>query len=66
MFAYTAATTGLTAIARTVSDASWTKEGRRAGKMTFAGTISEFYDEAGEIVVTGTSVSVTTSRVVDQ
>ena len=34
--------------------------------MTFEETISEFFDEAGEIVVTATSVAVTTSRVVDQ
>ena len=56
---------GETLTVRKRPGATWTKEGRRAGKMTFEETISEFYDEAGEIVVTATSVGVTTSRVVD-
>ena len=45
---------------------TWTKEGRRAGQMTFSETIIELFDEAGEIVVTATSVGVATSRAVDQ
>ena len=43
----------------------WEKEGRRAGKLVFAETITEFRDAAGELVVTARTVGVRTERVVE-
>ncbi len=57
---------GETLTARMRPGKTWTKEGRRAGTMTFSEAIVELFDEAGEIVVTATSVGVATSRAVDQ
>lgn len=57
---------GETLTARMRPGKTWTKEGRRAGTMTFSEGIIELFDEAGEIVITATSVAVTTSRAVDQ
>ena len=45
---------------------SWTKEGRRGGKLTFSETISEYRNEDGVLCVTATSVGVQTERAVDQ
>lgn len=42
--------------------ASWEKEGRRAGKLTFVETISEYRNQDGELVVTAHSVGVRTER----
>ena len=41
---------------------SWTKEGRRAGKLTFRSSITEWRDQNGELVVTVTTVGVQTER----
>ena len=41
---------------------SWEKEGRRAGKLSFAETITEYRDQHGELVVTARSVGVRTER----
>jgi hypothetical protein len=43
----------------------WEKEGRRAGKLLFAETITEYRDEAGELVVTARAVTVRTERAVE-
>ena len=43
----------------------WEKEGRRAGKLMFAETITEFRDEHGELVVTARGVGVRTERAVE-
>ena len=45
---------------------TWTKEGRRAGKLTFSETITEYRDQNGELVVTARGVGVRTERVVEQ
>ncbi len=45
---------------------SWEREGRRAGKLTFSETITEYFDENDELVVTARSVGVRTERVVEQ
>ncbi len=45
---------------------SWTKEGRRAGKLRFSESITEYRDQDGELVVTARGVGVSTERVVDQ
>jgi acyl dehydratase len=44
---------------------SWEKEGRRAGKLTFTELVTEYRDEAGELVVTARTVGVRTERVVE-
>ena len=45
---------------------TWEREGRRAGKLTFSETITEYFDENDELVVTARSVGVRTERVVEQ
>ena len=42
--------------------ATWEKEGRRAGKLTFAETITEYRNQDGDLVVTARSVGVRTER----
>ncbi len=41
---------------------SWEKEGRRAGKLIFSETITEYRDQNGELVVTARGVGVRTER----
>jgi N-terminal half of MaoC dehydratase len=43
----------------------WEKQGKRAGKLVFAETITEFRDHNGELVVTARGVGVRTERVVE-
>ena len=43
----------------------WEKQGRRAGKLVFSETITEFHDESGGLVVTARGVGVRTERVVE-
>jgi len=43
----------------------WEKQGRRAGKLVFSETITEFRDADGELVVTARTVGVRTERVVE-
>jgi acyl dehydratase len=43
----------------------WEKQGRRAGKLVFAETITEFRDQDGDLVVTARGVGVRTERVVE-
>jgi hypothetical protein len=41
---------------------TWEKEGRRAGKLTFVETITEYRNQEGDLVVTARSVGVRTER----
>lgn len=41
---------------------TWEKEGRRAGKLIFTETITEYRDQNGELVVTARGVGVRTER----
>jgi acyl dehydratase len=41
---------------------TWEKQGRRAGKLVFAETITEYRDQDGELVVTARGVGVRTER----
>jgi hypothetical protein len=43
----------------------WEKQGRRAGKLVFSETITEYRDQSGELVVTARSVGVMTERTVE-
>jgi acyl dehydratase len=52
--------------ATTKSGRTWTKQGRRGGNLRFAEQVTEYRDQDGELVVTATSVSVATERVVEQ
>lgn len=45
---------------------TWTKEGKRGGSLRFSESVSEYRDEAGELVVTATSVGVLTEKAVEQ
>jgi N-terminal half of MaoC dehydratase len=44
---------------------TWEKQGKRAGKLVFSETITEYKDENGELVVTARSVGVRTEKVVE-
>ncbi len=46
--------------------AVWEKTSKRAGKLTFRERITEYRDQAGELVITARGVGVTTERPVDQ
>jgi acyl dehydratase len=41
---------------------TWEKESKRAGKLVFRERITEYRDQAGELVITARSVGVTTER----
>ncbi len=43
---------------------TWEKEGKRAGKLLFAETVTEYRNQDGDLVVTARSVGVRTERVV--
>ncbi|MPY96179.1 MAG: hypothetical protein GEV08_24880 [Acidimicrobiia bacterium] len=45
---------------------TWEKEGKRGGKLIFSETITEYYDQAGELVVTARGVGVRTEKVIEQ
>jgi hypothetical protein len=44
---------------------TWEKEGRRAGKLVFSESVTEYRDQNGELVVTARSVGVRTERAVE-
>ena len=44
---------------------SWEREGRRAGKLKFSETITEYFDQHGNLVITARSVGVQTERAAD-
>jgi hypothetical protein len=45
---------------------SWEKEGRRGGKLLFSESITEYYDQNDELVITARGVGVRTERVIEQ
>ena len=45
---------------------TWEKTSKRAGKLTFSETVTEYRDQNGELVITATGVGVRTERPVDQ
>ena len=45
---------------------TWEKEGKKGGKLKFNETVSEYRDEAGELVLVATSVGVLTEKAVEQ
>ena len=45
---------------------TWEKQGKRAGKLVFSETITEYRDPGGELVVTARGVGVRTERVIEQ
>jgi acyl dehydratase len=52
--------------ATTTPGKRWEKQGRRAGTLVFAETITEYRDQDGELVVTARGVAVRTERAVQQ
>lgn len=44
---------------------TWEKEGKRAGKLVFVETVTEYRDQHGELVVTARGVGVRTERVIE-
>ena len=57
---------GMTLTVTTKPGKTWTKEGKRGGSLRFSESVSEYRDEAGELVVTATSVGVLTEKAVEQ
>jgi len=45
---------------------TWEKEGKKGGRLKFSETVSEYRDEAGELVLVATSVGVLTEKAVEQ
>jgi len=45
---------------------TWERESKRTGKLTFSESITEYYDQNDELVITARSVGVRTERPVDQ
>ena len=52
--------------AKTKPGKTWEKESKRAGKLMFSESVTEYYDQKGELVITATGVGVRTERPVDQ
>ena len=44
---------------------TWEKESKRAGKLVFSETVTEYHDQNGELVITARGVGVRTERPVD-
>lgn len=51
--------------ATTIPGATWEKEGRRAGKLVFSESVTEYRDQDGELVVTARGIGVRTERPVE-
>ena len=58
--------TGDVLTATTKPGKTWEKQGKRAGKLVFSETITEYRDADGELVVTARGVGVRTERVIEQ
>jgi hypothetical protein len=52
--------------ATTSAGKTWEKESRRAGKLTFSESITEYRDQDGELVITARGVGVRTEKVIEQ
>jgi hypothetical protein len=57
---------GMKLVVTTRAGKSWEKEGKKGGKLKFSETVSEYRDEAGELVLVATSVGVLTEKAVAQ
>jgi hypothetical protein len=57
---------GMVLTATTEAGKQWEKQGRRGGKLVFAETVTEYRDEAGELIVTARGVGVRTEKVVEE
>ena len=44
---------------------NWEKESKRAGKLKFSESVTEYRNQNGELVITATGVGVQTERAVD-
>ena len=44
---------------------TWEKQGRRAGKLVFSESVTEYRDQNGELVITARGVGVRTERVIE-
>jgi len=51
--------------AKTQPGRTWEKESRRAGKLKFRETVTEYYDQNGELVIIARGVGMSTERVID-
>jgi hypothetical protein len=51
--------------AKTRPGETWEKQGRRGGKLVFSETITEYFNQAGQLVVRAKGVGVRTERVVE-
>lgn len=51
--------------ATTAAGKTWEKEGRRAGKLVFSESVTEYRDQDGELVVTARGIGVRTERPVE-
>jgi len=51
--------------AETKRGRTWEKEGRRAGKLVFSESVTEYRDQDGELVITARGVGVRTERVIE-
>jgi hypothetical protein len=56
---------GMRLVVSTRPGRSWEKEGRRGGRLRFSEVVSEYRDEAGELVLTATSVGIVTAQAVE-
>ena len=56
---------GDTLSATTKPGKTWEKESKRAGKLKFSESVTEYRNQNGELVITATGVGVQTERVVD-
>ncbi len=52
--------------AKTLPGKTWEKEGKRSGKLIFSESVTEYRDQAGELVITARGVGVRTERPVEQ
>ena len=51
--------------AKTSRGKTWEKVSKRAGKLRFSESITEYYDQNGELVITARGVGMSTERVID-
>ncbi len=57
---------GMKLVVTTRAGKTWEKEGKKGGKLKFSETVSEYRDEAGELVLVATSVGVLTEKAVEK
>jgi hypothetical protein len=57
---------GMKLVVTTRPGKAWEKEGKKGGKLKFSETISEYRDDAGDLVLVATSVGVLTEKAVEQ